>query len=43
MRLGFLKHGFGIVERRRDTPYGERERDWQAYRRGRLARFGVRP
>ena len=28
-----------IVQRRRDTPYGERERDFQAYRRGRYVEF----
>ena len=30
-----------IVERRKDTPYGERERDWQAYRRGRYVEFNL--
>jgi coproporphyrinogen III oxidase len=30
-----------IVERRRDTPYGERERDFQAYRRGRYVEFNL--
>ena len=30
-----LKAYTPIVERRKDTPYGERERDFQAYRRGR--------
>ncbi len=28
-----------IVERRKDLPYGERERDFQAYRRGRYVEF----
>ncbi|MCE2989473.1 MAG: oxygen-dependent coproporphyrinogen oxidase [Burkholderiales bacterium] len=30
-----------IVERRKDTPYGERERDWQLYRRGRYVEFNL--
>ena len=30
-----------IVQRRRDTPYGERERDFQAYRRGRYVEFNL--
>jgi len=30
-----------IVERRRDTRYGERERDFQAYRRGRYVEFNL--
>jgi coproporphyrinogen III oxidase len=30
-----------ICERRRDTPYGERERDFQAYRRGRYVEFNL--
>jgi coproporphyrinogen III oxidase len=30
-----------IVERRRDLPYGERERDWQLYRRGRYVEFNL--
>lgn len=30
-----------IVERRRDTPWGERERDWQCYRRGRYVEFNL--
>lgn len=30
-----------ILTRRRDTPYGERERDFQAYRRGRYVEFNL--
>jgi coproporphyrinogen III oxidase len=30
-----------IVERRMETPYGERERDWQLYRRGRYVEFNL--
>jgi coproporphyrinogen III oxidase len=30
-----------IVRRRKDTPYGERERDFQLYRRGRYAEFNL--
>jgi coproporphyrinogen III oxidase len=30
-----------IVERRRELPYGERERDFQAYRRGRYVEFNL--
>jgi len=30
-----------IVQRRRDAPYGERERDFQAYRRGRYVEFNL--
>lgn len=30
-----------IVERRKDTPYGPRERDWQLYRRGRYVEFNL--
>lgn len=30
-----------IVERRKDTPYGEKERKWQLYRRGRYAEFNL--
>ena len=37
----FLGAYLPIVERRRDTPYGERERDFQAYRRGRYVEFNL--
>ena len=37
----FLPAYVPIVERRRDMPYGERERDWQAYRRGRYVEFNL--
>ncbi|WP_310450920.1 oxygen-dependent coproporphyrinogen oxidase [Sulfuritalea sp.] len=30
-----------LVERRREMPYGERERDFQAYRRGRYVEFNL--
>jgi len=30
-----------IVQHRKDTPYGERERDFQAYRRGRYVEFNL--
>jgi coproporphyrinogen III oxidase len=37
----FLPAYVPIVERRRDMPYGERERDFQAYRRGRYVEFNL--
>jgi coproporphyrinogen III oxidase len=37
----FLPAYLTIVERRRDLPYGERERDFQAYRRGRYVEFNL--
>ena len=37
----FLPAYGAIVERRRDTNYGERERDFQAYRRGRYVEFNL--
>jgi coproporphyrinogen III oxidase len=30
-----------ILEKRKDVPYGERERDFQAYRRGRYVEFNL--
>ena len=38
---GFMRAYAPIVERRRDTPYGERERDFQLYRRGRYVEFNL--
>ena len=37
----FLDAYVPILERRMDTPYGERERDFQAYRRGRYVEFNL--
>ncbi|MFN7553246.1 MAG: oxygen-dependent coproporphyrinogen oxidase [Pseudomonadota bacterium] len=37
----FLDAYLPIVERRRDTPYGERERQFQLYRRGRYVEFNL--
>ena len=37
----FLPAYTPIIERRRDVPYGERERDFQAYRRGRYVEFNL--
>jgi len=37
----FLAAYVPIVERRRETPYGEREREFQAYRRGRYVEFNL--
>ncbi|MHB8919859.1 MAG: oxygen-dependent coproporphyrinogen oxidase [Halothiobacillus sp.] len=37
----FLPAYTPIVERRKDTPYGERERDFQLYRRGRYVEFNL--
>ncbi|MFC4726628.1 oxygen-dependent coproporphyrinogen oxidase [Coralloluteibacterium thermophilus] len=38
---GFLDAYLPIVGRRRDTPYGEREREFQLYRRGRYVEFNL--
>ena len=37
----FLPAYVPIVQRRRDLPYGDRERDFQAYRRGRYVEFNL--
>ncbi|MDR5778961.1 oxygen-dependent coproporphyrinogen oxidase [Caballeronia sp. LZ065] len=37
----FLNAYLPIIERRRDTPYSEREREFQAYRRGRYVEFNL--
>jgi coproporphyrinogen III oxidase len=37
----FLPAYAPVVERRRDSPYGEREREFQAYRRGRYVEFNL--
>jgi coproporphyrinogen III oxidase len=37
----FLGAYLPILERRREMPYGERERDFQAYRRGRYVEFNL--
>lgn len=37
----FLPAYVPIVERRRELEYGQRERDWQAYRRGRYVEFNL--
>ncbi len=37
----FVKAYLPILAARRDTPYGERERDFQAYRRGRYVEFNL--
>jgi coproporphyrinogen III oxidase len=39
--LAFLEAYVPIVERRRDSPYGEREREFQLYRRGRYVEFNL--
>ncbi len=37
----FLDAYLPLLRRRKDTPYGERERDFQAYRRGRYVEFNL--
>ncbi|MCI0401265.1 MAG: oxygen-dependent coproporphyrinogen oxidase [Gammaproteobacteria bacterium] len=37
----YLSAYLPIVERRKDTPYGDRERDFQLYRRGRYVEFNL--
>ena len=37
----FLKAYLPVVERRKDVPYGEREREFQLYRRGRYVEFNL--
>ncbi len=37
----YLKAYQPIIARRKDTPYGERERDFQLYRRGRYVEFNL--
>jgi len=37
----FLSAYVPILEKRKDTPYGERERDFQLYRRGRYVEFNL--
>ena len=37
----FLQAYLPILQRRKDTPYGEKERDFQAYRRGRYVEFNL--
>lgn len=37
----FLPAYLPILERRMDTPYAARQRDWQLYRRGRYAEFNL--
>ena len=38
---GFIDAYIPIVERRKNTPYGEREREFQLYRRGRYVEFNL--
>ncbi|MHC6525957.1 MULTISPECIES: oxygen-dependent coproporphyrinogen oxidase [unclassified Vibrio] len=38
---GYAEAYLPIVQRRKDTPYGEREREFQLYRRGRYVEFNL--
>ena len=38
---GFSQAYLPIAERRGQMPYGQQERDWQAYRRGRYVEFNL--
>jgi len=38
---GFLDAYLPLAEKRKDTPYGEREREFQLYRRGRYVEFNL--
>jgi coproporphyrinogen III oxidase len=38
---GFLAAYLPILQRRKDTPFGQRERDWQLLRRGRYVEFNL--
>ena len=38
---GFLDAYLPLIERRKDTPFGEREREFQLYRRGRYVEFNL--
>ena len=38
---GFLDAYLPLIARRKDTPYGEREREFQLYRRGRYVEFNL--
>ena len=37
----FLDAYAPILEKRKDLPYGEKERDWQEVRRGRYVEFNL--
>ena len=37
----YIKGYTAIIERRKNTPYGEKERNFQAYRRGRYVEFNL--
>ena len=41
MGLGFTDAYIPIVNKRKNTPYGERERQFQLYRRGRYVEFNL--